>query len=133
MEAVQKPTSGEPENNDEKKPLTDRLFRFGDGDALYFRGRKCKYVRDLLNVQHQRAAMKKLLLLSGVAALFLATGTAHADAELPEQFVGQYCYKPDKDTETQEFYSLDWTLCDGGSLYVKRRDGRTRTAYLPFR
>ena len=43
--------SGEPENNDEKKALPDRLFRFGDGDALYFRGRKCKYVRDLLNVE----------------------------------------------------------------------------------
>ena len=43
--------SGEPENNDEKKALPDRLFRFGDGGALYFRGRKCKYVRDLLNVE----------------------------------------------------------------------------------
>jgi hypothetical protein len=42
--------SGEPENNDEKKALPDRLFRFGDG-ALYFRGRKCKYVRDLLDVE----------------------------------------------------------------------------------
>jgi len=42
---------GEPENNDEKKALPDRLFRFGDGDALYFRGHKCKYVRDTLNVE----------------------------------------------------------------------------------
>jgi hypothetical protein len=47
---------GEPENND-GKALPDRWFRFGDDDArtghqeLYFRGRKCKYVRDLLNVE----------------------------------------------------------------------------------
>ena len=44
---------GEPEDND-GKALPDRWFRFGDDDArtghqeLYFRGRKCKYVRDLL-------------------------------------------------------------------------------------
>jgi hypothetical protein len=41
---------GEPEDNDEKKALPDRLFRFGD-DALYFRGHKCKYVRDRLYVE----------------------------------------------------------------------------------
>jgi len=47
---------GEPEDND-GKALPDRWFRFGDDDArtghqeLYFRGRKCKYVRDLLNVE----------------------------------------------------------------------------------
>jgi hypothetical protein len=41
------------EENNEGKALPDRWFRFGDDDArtghqeLYFRGHKCKYVRDL--------------------------------------------------------------------------------------
>src|SRR4051794_22207443 len=42
--------SGEPKYSDEKKALPNRLFRFGDGGALYFRGRKCKYVRQLSDV-----------------------------------------------------------------------------------
>src|SRR5262245_19884632 len=47
---------GEPEDNDEKKALPERWFRLSDDDEygqtghsqVYFRGRKCKYVRDLL-------------------------------------------------------------------------------------
>jgi hypothetical protein len=34
--------------------------------------------------------MKKLF-LAGVAVLFLATGTAHADEKLPEQMLGRWC------------------------------------------
>ena len=34
--------------------------------------------------------MKKTF-LTGVAVLFLATGTAHAD-ELPDKFIGEWCY-----------------------------------------
>ena len=35
--------------------------------------------------------MKKLLLTS-IAALFLATGTAHADGRLPEAILGNWCW-----------------------------------------
>ena len=47
--------------------------------------------------------MKKLL-LTGVAALFLATGTAHADDKLPEHWLGRWCSAPFVSTEAQVVY-----------------------------
>ena len=35
--------------------------------------------------------MRKALLTGGIAALLLATGTAHADEKLPEQMIGRWC------------------------------------------
>src|SRR5947207_15520286 len=40
-----------------------------------------------------RVNMKKVL-LTGVAALFLATGTAHADV-VPKKFLGTWCGEPE--------------------------------------
>jgi len=55
-------------------------------------------------------AMKKLLLTS-IAALLLATGTAHAADKLPEYMLGRWCYGNDvstavlwaKEATTKEF------------------------------
>ena len=46
--------------------------------------------------------MKKLL-LSGIAALFLAAGTAHADDRLPEHMLGTWCHDYDS-TKSQHVY-----------------------------
>jgi hypothetical protein len=70
--------------------------------------------------------MKKLL-LTGIAVLFLAAGTAHAAAKLPKQFVGQYCYErhgifrlrhgtSHKDTGAKEFYIPFSALPGNGSI-----------------
>src|SRR5262249_38035237 len=47
--------------------------------------------------------MKKLLLTS-IAALLLATGTAHANDQLPEFILGRWCYGNDVSTEAQIVY-----------------------------
>ena len=47
--------------------------------------------------------MKKLL-LTGIAALFLATGVAHAADQLPEYMLGRWCYGNDVSTEAQVVY-----------------------------
>ena len=48
----------------------------------------------------------KTLLLAGVAALFLATGTAHAadTSQLPEYILGRWCHTPFASTEAQVVY-----------------------------
>jgi hypothetical protein len=46
----------------------------------------------------------KRLFLTGVAALFLATGIAHANDKLPEYMLGRWCSSPFVGTKTQEVY-----------------------------
>jgi hypothetical protein len=48
-------------------------------------------------------AMKKLL-LTGIAALFLATGTVPADNKLPEHILGRWCYDYVISAKTQDVY-----------------------------
>jgi hypothetical protein len=42
--------------------------------------------------------------IAGVAALFLATGAAHANDQLPEHLLGQWCSTPFASTESQVVY-----------------------------
>src|SRR5262249_55289128 len=73
--------------------------------------------------------MKKLLLIS-IAALLLATGTAHA-APLPNMFLGRWCYShgyynwvtEEEDVTKEEA----WEKCRGGDGYLEiTRRGWTR-------
>ena len=44
------------------------------------------------------------LLLTGVAALLLATGTAHANDLLPESVLGRWCHDGNISNESEEVY-----------------------------
>jgi len=57
--------------------------------------------------EYARAAAMKKLLLTGIAALFLATGTAHAvhdTTHLPEHWQGRWCYDSYISTKSQEVF-----------------------------
>jgi hypothetical protein len=65
--------------------------------------------------------MMKKMLLSGIAALFLATGTAHADT-LPKEMLGHWCQNS---TDTKDFRRVyDRKNChdSDGRLLVKPND-----------
>jgi hypothetical protein len=57
--------------------------------------------------------MKKIL-ITGIAALFLATGTAHA-VEIPKQYRGDWCQ-----TKWQTVYKRGLKDCSGAELEIRR-------------
>jgi|SRR6516162_6808838 hypothetical protein len=48
--------------------------------------------------------MSARTLITGIAALLLATGAAHATDQLPEYMLGRWCYGNDVSTEAQIVY-----------------------------
>jgi hypothetical protein len=56
--------------------------------------------------------MKKLL-LAGVAALFLATGTAHATDKLPDTITGDWCFSEDPDPNQRIYVRVPPNGCSG--------------------
>jgi hypothetical protein len=51
------------------------------------------------------------LLLTGVAALLLATGTAHANDLLPESILGRWCYDGNISNKSEEVYFRPGGCC----------------------
>jgi len=63
------------------------------------------------------------LLLSGVAVLFLATGTAHANDQLPEHILGRWCSGPFVSTRSQKVYFRPYLKEDGRKTCSDMTDG----------
>ena len=64
--------------------------------------------------------MKKLL-LTGIAALFLATGTAHATVPLPEAMLGNWCWIEggEQNWNQQIFARVPPEGCHGGDSLIR--------------
>jgi hypothetical protein len=65
--------------------------------------------------------MKKLL-LTGVAALFLATGAAHASVQLPDTITGTWCWIEGGDEQNwnqQIFARVPPEECHGGDSLIR--------------
>jgi hypothetical protein len=67
------------------------------------------------------AKLKKTL-LTGIAALFLATGTAHAIERLPEAMLGNWCWiegVDEQDWNQQIFARVPPEGCHGGDSLIR--------------
>jgi hypothetical protein len=77
----------------------------------------------MATILHREAGteMKKLL-LTGIAALFLATGTAHATEHLPEAMLGNWCWFEGGDEQNwnqQIFARVPPDGCHGGDSLIR--------------
>jgi hypothetical protein len=66
--------------------------------------------------------MMRMFLLAGVAALFLATGAAHATVQLPEAMLGKWCWAEggDESNPDQQIYTRTFPgECHGGDSLIR--------------